>query len=303
MRVVDLFAGCGGLSLGFLQAGYKIVVAFDNWEPAIRNYRKNFKHEIINMDLSLSENHKLIANYKPDMIIGGPPCQDFSSAGKRDENLGRGDLTIDFAKIITFVKPKYFLMENVDRILKSEKLKNAIKIFSADGYQIFFQVLDASFCGVPQIRKRFFMFGERCAVNNVDLGHYFDINRSKNRTTVRDYLKNDLGLEYYYRHPRNYNRRAIFSVDEPSPTIRGVNRPVPKGYKGHPHDPVATNSKLRSLTTIERSWLQTFPKCFKWEGSKTDLEQMIGNAVPVKLAEFVAKSIRQYVATKENFTG
>ncbi|MDQ6961478.1 MAG: DNA cytosine methyltransferase [Mariprofundaceae bacterium] len=113
--------------------------------------------------------------------------------------------------------------------------------------------------------------------------------------TVRDYLGSSLGLDYYYRHPRNYSRRGVFSIDEPSPTVRGVNRPLPPGYKKHSGDPIHINlSDIRPLTTIERSYLQTFPETFKWNGTKTNLEQMIGNAVPVKLAEFVAKSILEY---------
>jgi len=112
--------------------------------------------------------------------------------------------------------------------------------------------------------------------------------------TVREYLGDELDIDYYYRHPRNYSRRGIFSVDEPAPTVRGVNRPVPDGYKGHPGDPIKVSRKLRPLTTSERARLQTFPANFKWVGSKTDLEQMIGNAVPVRLAEFVAKAILEY---------
>ena len=113
--------------------------------------------------------------------------------------------------------------------------------------------------------------------------------------TIRDYLGDSLGLDYYYRHPRNYSRRGVFSIDEPSPTVRGVNRPLPPGYKKHSGDPININlSDIRPLTTIERSYLQTFPDTFKFEGTKTNLEQMIGNAVPVNLAEFVAKGILQY---------
>ncbi len=119
---------------------------------------------------------------------------------------------------------------------------------------------------------------------------------SEKPMTMRDYFGSSLGLEYYYRHPRNYSRRGIYSIDEPSPTIRGVNRPVPKGYKKHNADPKEANLEtLRPLTTIERSYVQTFPKTFKFKGSKTNLEQMIGNAVPVNLATLVAKSILEYV--------
>ena len=109
--------------------------------------------------------------------------------------------------------------------------------------------------------------------------------------TVREYMGSILDIEHYYRHPRTYGRRAVFSIDEPSPTVRGVNRPIPRNYRIHPGDTAPISMNVRPLTTIERSYIQTFPRDFVFEGSKTDLEQMIGNAVPVKLAEYVAKSI------------
>lgn len=86
MRVVDLFCGCGGMSLGFQKAGYKIAAAFDNWDDAITVYHNNFSHPVIQQDLSdVAKATERIERYHPDMIIGGPPCQDFSSAGDRDE--------------------------------------------------------------------------------------------------------------------------------------------------------------------------------------------------------------------------
>jgi DNA (cytosine-5)-methyltransferase 1 len=118
---------------------------------------------------------------------------------------------------------------------------------------------------------------------------------SEEPTTLRNFFGNTLDFEFYYRHPRNYNRRAIFSIDEPAPTMRGVNRPVPKGYPGHPQDACALNDGIRALTTLERALIQTFPPDFKWSGSKTDVEQMIGNAVPVKLAEFVATALLSHI--------
>lgn len=87
-------------------------------------------------------------------------------------------------------------------------------------------------------------------------------------------------------------------MDEPSPTIRGVNRPVPQGYTRHPNDPECIDG-LRPLTTQERAQVQTFPKEFVFNGTKTDLEQIIGNAVPVKLAEFVANRITDYCTVSE----
>ena len=95
MRVVDLFAGCGGLSLGFQSAGFDVVAAFDNWDASIGVYMKNFSHPIKKEDLSDVESSiNNIREFRPEMIIGGPPCQDFSSAGKRNEDNGRGDLTV-----------------------------------------------------------------------------------------------------------------------------------------------------------------------------------------------------------------
>ena len=290
MEVVDLFSGCGGLSLGFQNAGFEILAAFDKWEPAVRVYRENFDHPIYDTDLGSEEGLEFVKKLKPQMIIGGPPCQDFSSAGKRDETLGRADLTISFANIVAASKPEWFVMENVERIMKSHILKDAMQVFKKAGYGISYQVLDASYCGVPQARKRFFLVGHKYSSDNF-LNPYFSKNQSTKQMTVFDYLGNSLGIEYYYRHPRSYLRRGLFSIYEPSATIRGVNRPIPQGYSKHDGDPVEISDKVRPLTTKERSLIQTFPQDFIFNGTKTDLEQIIGNAVPVKLGEYVANCI------------
>ena len=296
MRTVDLFCGCGGLSLGFQKAGFDIVAAFDKWEVALSAYSGNFNHAAHYLDLSdITESVKAISQYKPEMIIGGPPCQDFSSAGKRDENNGRGDLTVCYATIIKSIKPKWFVMENVARITKTQKLVEAKHIFKEAGYGLTEQVLDACLCGVPQKRKRFFLIGKLHEVDGFMLS-FIKKNLSEKPMTLRQYFGNSLGLEYYYRHPRSYARRGIFSIDEPSPTVRGVNRPMPKGYKIHANDPVKTKEGIRSLTTMERSLIQTFPNDFHFIGSKTDMEQMIGNAVPVNLAFFVANAVNMYLS-------
>jgi DNA (cytosine-5)-methyltransferase 1 len=299
IRTVDLFSGCGGMSLGFQNAGFEIVAAFDNWKPAVDVYRGNFQHPIYDFDLGNEESQEFIKDLKPNLIIGGPPCQDFSSAGKRDDTLGRADLTISYAKIVSAIKPQYFVMENVERIKKSRILKEAIKILKSAGYGISIDVLDASYCNVPQARKRFFMVG---CLNEFDdfLLPYFKKNLSKNQMTIYDYLGNSLGIENYYRHPRSYQRRGVFSIHEPSPTVRGVNRPIPPNYKQHPGDTADITKNVRALTTIERSYIQTFPKSFVFNGTKTNLEQIIGNAVPVKLGEFVARSLNEFIKDKKN---
>ena len=294
LHAVDLFAGCGGLSLGFQNVGIEVRAAFELWETAAHCYEQNFKHPVFRADLSNTDTAvKLISPYKPDLIIGGPPCQDFSHAGKRIE-ASRASLTGSFAAIISMIKPPYFVMENVDRAEKSDAYALAREVFKEAGYGLTEVVLDASYCGVPQRRKRFFCIGIR---NGKDDAVKDIITRrmSIKETTLRDYFGDSLSFEYYYRHPRNYSRRGIFSIDEPAPTMRGVNRPVPGGYPGHPNDACPLNDKVRGLSTKERAMIQTFPDNFVWDGNKTDIEQMIGNAVPVKLAEYVAYSLLIYV--------
>lgn len=227
------------------------------------------------------------------MIVGGPPCQDFSSAGLRNEDNGRGDLTLSYAKIVSVVHPEWFVMENVSTITKTRKLVEAKEIFKAAGYGLSQVVLDASLCGVPQKRKRFFLIGSLGRED--DFMTDFLIGRLADKPmSVKDYFGDKIDIQYYYRHPRSYARRGIFSVDEPSPTIRGVNRPVPSGYKLHPNDPVDSLDGIRPLLTLERSRIQTFPESFIFTGNKSEIEQMIGNAVPVNLGNFVAKNILEY---------
>lgn len=300
MRVVDLFSGCGGLSLGFEHAGFDVVAAYDNWQPAITVHEANFTHPIFNVNLS-DEDSALehIARFQPHMIIGGPPCQDFSSAGKRDENNGRGDLTISYAKIISAIRPPWFVMENVSTITKTTKLETARKLFKQSGYGLTQIVLNAALCGVPQRRKRFIMIGHLGAPDDFML-EFIKNRLSTREMTVKDYFGERIDVEYYYRHPRSYARRGVFSVNEPSPTIRGVNRPIPDGYKIHSNDPVQSLSGVRPLTTKERSMIQTFPENFIFMGGKSDMEQMIGNAVPVKLGEFIASAIDSYIKSMPN---
>lgn len=298
MKVVDLFCGCGGLSLGFEKAGMDVVAGFDNWQDALDVYRRNFTHPAIRADLSnVEESVKKIREFSPDMIIGGPPCQDFSSAGKRNEEGGRGDLTVCYARIISEIKPRWFVMENVERIMKTQKLQDSLAVFRAAGYGLTYMVLNAALCGVPQKRKRFVMVGKMGAEDDF-LKESLLANLSDHEMTVAEYFGDKLDVKYYYRHPRSYARRGIFSTDEPSATIRGVNRPMPQGYSLHPGDPVDSLDGIRSLTSRERSMIQTFPEDFDFEGTKTNVEQMIGNAVPVNLGYYVADAIFRYSGEK-----
>lgn len=298
MKCLDLFCGCGGMSLGFEKAGYSVVAGIDNWKAAIRVYEKNFNHPVIERNLMDVEGAaEMIEGYAPDLIIGGPPCQDFSTAGFQDESRGRAILSVCYSKIIGLVKPKYFVMENVATIRHTKSFQSALSNFYAAGYGLTQMVLDAAYCGVPQTRKRMFVIG---ALEEKD-GFLMDEltrNLATKPMSIHDYLGDSLGIDYYFRVPTNYNRRGVFSVYEPSMTIRAVDRPIPKGYKGHPKDPVPV-SEVRCLTPKERSYIQTFPEDFQFVGGKSDINSMIGNAVPVNLAKYVGAALMRYIKAKE----
>ena len=294
LKAIDLFCGCGGLSLGFENAGFNIVKAFDNWDRAVSTYNINFASHNAEKKDAYELTPEYLKSFSPDIIIGGPPCQDYSSAGQQDESKGRANLTLRYADLVCSLKTKWFVMENVDRITKSETLPRALKMFKRIGYGLTQVILDASRCGTPQKRKRFFLIGELGGEDGF-LETALVENQADESMSIRDYLGDEFGTEYYYRHPRTYARRAIFSIDEPSPTVRGVNRPIPTTYKIHPGDATNDVSKVRPLTTLERARIQTFPKSFIFKGSKTDLEQMIGNAVPVELAAYVGRHFKSYI--------
>ena len=145
MKGVDLFCGCGGLTMGFQKVGVEILAAYDKWKPALDCYRSNFDHPAHEADLTNVEKiAKEISALAPDIIIGGPPCQDFSSAGKRTEK-DNANLTLCYAEVISAVKPKWFVMENVDRAQKSKTYATARQIFKKAGYGLTEDVLNACY--------------------------------------------------------------------------------------------------------------------------------------------------------------
>lgn len=295
MKAVDLFCGCGGLSRGFEDAGIGVIAAYDNWGRAVECYSMNFSHPACLADLAdVGRMVEHIAGLEPNIIIGGPPCQDFSHAGKRQEG-SRADLTGCFARIVAAVKPKWFVMENVDRAKSSRAYQAARSLFMEAGYGLTEEVLNARDFGVPQNRRRFFCIG-LLGDGDIFLSHSLNLQKQARQITVREYFESigvTIDTEHYYRHPRNYSRRGVFSIDEQAPTVRGVNRPIPEGYAGHDGDTHRV-ADVRPLTTRERALIQTFPVDFELCGSKTVVEQLIGNAVPVKLAEAVARSVLTY---------
>lgn len=296
MKAIDLFCGAGGMSLGFAQAGFQVLAGVDNWDHAIECYAQNFpKHETVTMDLQ--DWKAIVAKFTGvdfDVLIGGPPCQDFSEAGDQVEG-DKAELTKSYARVVAKLRPKYFVMENVPRALQSKAYKTARGIFKRAGYGLTEIVLDASLCGVPQRRKRFFCIGS-LANRNGFLKKTLQVLQRDVPMTLRDYVGSEFDFAYYYRHPRTYGRRGVFSLDEPAPTMRGCNRPLPRAYKVHEDDVVNPHAlNVRALTFSERARVQMFPSDYKWTEHATSNEQMIGNAVPVGLAKFVGSCLSRFV--------
>lgn len=163
---IDLFSGCGGLSLGFEMAGFEGLLAIDNWQDALDTYTHNRKNaKTLCGDISALDPNEVKERFgisEVDVIIGGPPCQGYSVAGKRIIEDERNELYKSFVRFVRCFKPKAFLMENVPNILSigGGIIKDAIiKDFESLGYTIRVQVLTASDYGVPQNRRRAFFVG------------------------------------------------------------------------------------------------------------------------------------------------
>lgn len=298
MKTVDLFSGCGGLSLGLKNEGYNVVLALDNWQKAIESYKANFNSEARVFELSDIENTvDLLKKYEIDVIAGGPPCQDFSSAGKRIE-AERASMTVVFAEIVARIKPRYFIMENVKNITNSNSYAEARKVYKTAGYGLTEVKIKASHCNVPQRRTRFFCIGGLEEQDHF-LEEHIESCQSKEETTVKSYFGEEIDYEYFYQHPRNYERRSIFSVNEQANTIRGVVRNRPPGWRAHKGDAAHPDEVfVKNLTVDDFKRYQTFPSTFQILGNKRDKERQIGNAVPVNLAAVVGKALKKYINEK-----
>ena len=173
MKIIDLFSGVGGLSQGFEWNGFEPVIAIDFWDDAIKTYNHNRKDKVgVSMDVT-QFNDELLPNilkeHKIDGIIGGPPCQGFSTArlsnatekiGKINES--RNHLYLEFFRTVNIVRPKFFLIENVRGLVSANKgafVKDIIERFGSIGYNVSYKILNASDYGVPQNRQRVFFVG------------------------------------------------------------------------------------------------------------------------------------------------
>ncbi|HFK1395194.1 TPA: DNA cytosine methyltransferase [Bacillus mobilis] len=166
-KVIDLFAGCGGLSYGFIEAGFDVILGVDIDEAALTTYKYNHTNSsVLNADLSdkktINTIRQMVGNEQVDLIIGGPPCQGFSLTGSRNEDDDRNKLYKAMVDAVRELQPKAFILENVPGLttLYTGKVKERIlEDFKESGYEVSYQILNAADYGVPQFRKRVFFVG------------------------------------------------------------------------------------------------------------------------------------------------
>lgn len=169
MNAIDLFAGCGGLSKGFMDAGFDIIVGVDNDQAALNTFERNHNGAVVlNADLSKQETFdeikRLAGNRTIDVIIAGPPCQGFSVTGPRNFDDKRNQLYLAVIEMVRQYQPKGFIIENVPgmAMLYGGQIKDEIlKRFRAMGYNVDCKILCAADYGVPQMRKRLVFMGIR----------------------------------------------------------------------------------------------------------------------------------------------
>lgn len=306
-RVLSLFTGCGGLDLGFEEAGAETIAAVDNDFEACKTLRYN------RPEWNVFEGD--ICDYNPavrdvDIVIGGPPCQGFSSAGKGDPNDPRNFLWREYMRVVERVKPRAMVLENVSALTHKKNGDHLTGIMSAleeQGYTFNYGVLNAADFGVPQARRRLVVIGLREGVPTMP-----EPTHVGRHVTVREALADlDENFDEEFSHvpPKhaphvaarwdelgpgesdpNY-RRARLDPDKPSTTIRAGGGYGPRGDHLAGFHPPIHPWRPRQLTVREAARLQSFPDDWAFKGSKTAQGRQVGNAVPVKLGAAIGQHV------------
>lgn len=319
---MDLFAGAGGMSLGFDNAGFKNLLAVEFNKDFAETYKKNFpRHNLIVDDIkNVTEQqiYDIIKNEKVDVIIGGPPCQGFSIAGNIGRNFiddDRNRLFKEFVRFVKIIKPRVFVLENVAAMEKHNKgktIKEIVSSFKEIGYDIKYKVLNAVNYGVPQERRRIFIVGT-LGENN------FEYPQEINKTvTVKDAIDDLPKLENGETSEipnHTAMKHSAQMLEKMSYVSDGGNRnDIPESLRpksGDSRKYIRYNSKKpsfcvtgdmrkifhysqnRALTCRELARLQTFPDSFVFLGNTGKVQQQIGNAVPVLLANKIALQVKE----------
>lgn len=322
-KYIDLFAGAGGMSLGFDNAEFENVLAVEYDKCFAETYSYNFPSHNLKIadikNISNEEIKKIIGNNKIDVIIGGPPCQGFSIAGKIGRNFiddERNQLFKEFVRFVDVIKPKIFVMENVAALKthnKGKTIDEIVKEFERVGYTVKYDVLNAVNYGVPQQRRRIFIIGTLDEENKFNfpkentkqitiaealeglpelengetsnIPNHNAMNHSKQMLEKMSYVKdggdrNDIPEEI---RPKSGDIRKYirYNSKEPSICITGDMRKV------------FHFNQNRALTGRELARIQTFPDNFIFKGNAGKVQQQIGNAVPPQLAFQIANSVKE----------
>lgn len=326
LTALDLFAGAGGFTLGFVQDGFVTVFAVEIDKYAAATYEANFGPHCSTDDI------KNINVFPPaDVIIGGPPCQGFSNLGAHIPNDPRNQLWRHYVRAVDQVRPLIFVVENVPPLLNSEEGQELMRETRALGYQVQGRILNAADYGAPQVRKRTIIIGSR--IGPVVFPQQTHIDPKKrglhslhlyNWTTVRQAIS-DLPLaptEYSLHFGRNPTPKSIERYRHIPPGGNRWNLPpdlMPDCWKRKTKGGTDLFGRLRwdepsvtirteffkpekgrylhpeadrPITHREAARLQCFPDEFIFRGTKIEIAKQIGNAVPVKLAHAIAKAVR-----------
>ena len=312
LNVLDLFCGCGGMSKGLQDSGLNVIAGIDIWDKAINSYKKNLNHISICEDISKlpPENFKesyMKKNDIIDILVGGPPCQGFSIAGKRDIKDPRNSLFMEYVKYLNYFKPKAFIMENVIGILsmknsKNEKVIDIIMSMLEENYNCIINKLYASDFEVPQNRRRVIVIGIRKDLNIMPSEPKTILTKEKRIPVSTILLPREEVESKSYLSERAINgikakrERAkkngngfgaqILKMDKPSYTI-------PARYWKDGYDALVkySDTEIRRLTILELKRIQTFPDDYYLDGNKKDQIMQIGNAVACRFAYHLGKHI------------
>lgn len=307
LKTVALFAGCGGLDLGFENAGFDIIWANDNNKKIESTYRYNHK----NTELIIKSLVDIKSEEIPDcdIIIGGPPCQSWSLAGAmKGKEDSRGQLFYEYVRVIKDKRPMAFVAENVKGIISKahiESFNEIVDMFKEAGYTVTYKLVNAKNYGVPQDRERVFIVGVR---NDLKVSYEFPkaTNNEGNYMTLENAigdLRDNPGewMEGSF-SPIFMSRNRRRSWNEVAFTVQASGRQT----QIHPDSPEMekidkdkwqfkddSGMKVRRMSVRECARIQTFPDDFEFLGAPINENyKMIGNAVPVKLAEAIATNLK-----------
>jgi len=291
--VLDLFAGCGGLSLGFEAAGFK-TVGYEMNPDAAATYNKNMIGRCLVEKLTLETEY-------PDaqIVIGGPPCQPFSVGGNQNGvNDSRNGFPF-FVDAIKKVKPAVFLFENVRGLLYSNKwyFEIVVEELKSLGYQVEFKLLNAVNYGVPQNRERLFLIGHNSEFafpdtepKKVNVGEAIgDLMITTPQESKFLTASQDAYIAKYEKASKCVNPRDLYA-DRPSRTLTCRNL---SGATGDMHRVRLPDGRRRRILIEEASRLQSFPDHFEFMGAETSQFNQIGNAVPPLLAYRIALALKE----------